>query len=78
MTNQAKIILGILGAAAVGAAVGILMAPDKGSSTRKSIADTAADWADKFGNMLDSGKEKLSKIKGDYKQKANSAASELS
>lgn len=78
MTTQTKIVLGILGAAAVGAVVGILMAPEKGATTRKNIADTAADWADKIGGVLDSGKDKLNKLKGEYKQKANSITSELS
>ncbi len=75
MTTQTKIALGILGAAALGAAIGILLAPDKGSNTRKNIADTACDWADKFGNMIETGKEKLGMMKG---QKANSVTPELS
>ena len=45
MKNQTKILLGIAGAALAGTVIGLLMAPDKGSETRKKIKHTADDWA---------------------------------
>lgn len=59
MTNSNKIILGLLGAAAAGVAIGILLAPDKGGEVRKKIADKASDWASSFGEFLSFGKQKL-------------------
>jgi len=66
MTIRGKIVLGILGAAAAGVVIGLLMAPDKGSETRKLIKRTTGDWADSFANLLKKGKEFT-------KQKFNSA-----
>ena len=37
MTNKSKIILSMMASAAAGAAMGVLMAPGKGSDTRKKI-----------------------------------------
>ena len=39
MTSNTKIILGMLAAAAAGAAIGILLAPEKGSELRRKIKD---------------------------------------
>jgi gas vesicle protein len=57
MTTTTKVILGLVGAAAVGAAVGLLLAPEKGSDLRKNLADQAGKWTDKFGEMWANGKE---------------------
>jgi len=59
MSNPNKIILGLLGAAAVGVAIGILLAPDKGGEVRKKIAEKATDIASRIGELISSGKEKL-------------------
>jgi len=57
MTTSGKIVLGILGAAAAGVVIGLLMAPDKGSETRKLIKRTTDNWADSFSNLLKKGKD---------------------
>ena len=67
--STSKILLSILAGAVAGAAIGILFAPDKGSETRKKIADESQDLADnlksKFKNLVDGVKEKFSSIKSE-------------
>src|ERR1700759_5187998 len=51
MKNEAKIIAALLVGAAAGAALGILLAPDKGAETRKDITDF-------FAELMEDTKEK--------------------
>lgn len=62
MKNKDKILLGILGAAAAGVAIGLLFYTDEGKKTRKKIKNTASDWADSLGSLIESGKENLSDL----------------
>jgi gas vesicle protein len=59
MSNPNKIILGLLGAAAAGVVIGILLAPDKGGEIRKKIADRAGDIATRIGELISTAKEKV-------------------
>lgn len=62
MKNKDKILLGILGAAAAGVAIGLLFYTDEGKKTRRKIKNTASDWADSLGSVIESGKENLSDL----------------
>jgi gas vesicle protein len=61
MTTTTKVILGLVGAAAVGAAVGMLLAPEKGSDLRKNLKDQAGKWSDKLNDMWQNGKRTAEK-----------------
>lgn len=61
MTNV-KVILGALAGLAAGALIGILFAPDKGSDTRKKIANKGEAY-------FDSAKEKISEIFDNFAEK---------
>lgn len=65
MENKtSNIILGLLGATAVGVAIGLLIAPEKGEDMRKKIVDTANDLGSKASDLISTGKEKLTEITG--------------
>jgi gas vesicle protein len=61
MTTTTKVILGLVGAAAVGAAVGMLLAPEKGSDIRKNLKDQAGKLTDKLNEMWQNGKRTAEK-----------------
>ena len=63
MKNK-NLLLGILGGLAIGAVVGILFAPDKGTETRKKIAKKGKDLAKKGNDLKESLKDSASKFAG--------------
>ncbi len=76
MENSSKIILGLLGAAAAGIAIGMLMAPEKGSEIRKKIGEKASDWASRAGDLVTYGKEKFDEVASSVSSKAEGVANE--
>ena len=85
MKTSGKILTAIAAGAAVGAILGVLFAPDKGSSTRTRIMDGADDLAKEFKRKMRSkandlrakaeelenlAEEKLDDLKADAKSKA--------
>lgn len=63
MNNTTKILVAFATGALVGAAVGILFAPDKGSETRKKIGEEGKKIADSMKNKFLAGKEKFDNLK---------------
>lgn len=59
MTQRTKLIVGILGAAAAGVAIGMLLAPDSGSNIRRNIGRTAGSWASSVGDLVSNAKGQL-------------------
>jgi len=64
-----KTLLGFLAGAAVGALAGILLAPDKGSETRKKISKKTSDLGESvkssFDDFIDGVKESYASVKSD-------------
>jgi gas vesicle protein len=65
--NSGKMILGLIAGVSIGAIAGILMAPDKGSATRRKIVDHTNDlramlndWATDFIESLKSADDSMS------------------
>ncbi|HVG43022.1 MAG TPA: YtxH domain-containing protein [Chitinophagaceae bacterium] len=74
MTTKSKIILGLVGAAAAGVVVGLLLAPEKGEEMRSKIKSTAGDWADHLTDLFANAKGEISDLAGKAKKGASDAA----
>lgn len=65
--NNGKLLGAIFLGAAIGGALGILFAPDKGSETRKKISSKGNDITDavkeKFGELVDKFKREVDTVK---------------
>ncbi len=57
--NNSKVFWSILTAAAAGAAIGMLFAPEDGIQTRKKIKKSANDWATDTLDALENAKGKV-------------------
>jgi Gas vesicle protein len=86
--SSGKVLLGVLAGVAIGAALGVLFAPDKGWNTRKRISkkgeDLADDLREKFDEFLDSISVKVDEVKEEVadiskktKPRANAAKKEV-
>lgn len=82
--SSSKTLLGIIAGAAIGAVAGILLAPDKGSETRKKLSSKTGDLADNvknsFGEFIDQVKNSYSKAEGhmeDLEHKTKAKMSEI-
>lgn len=65
--DSTKLVLGVLAGVAVGATLGILFAPDKGSETRRKLAGKGGEYIDqiedKFNDFIDTVTAKLDDLK---------------
>lgn len=86
--DTGKVVLGALAGLATGAVLGILFAPEKGSITRRNIAnkskETAVDLKSKYNSLIDKLSSKLESVKkeglnyyGEGKDLAQSAKKNL-
>lgn len=63
MKTSTKFIIGLAVAAAAGAAIGMLLAPEKGKDLQKKLKDEAEDLLSQFGSILQTGKNAVSQVK---------------
>jgi gas vesicle protein len=65
--SSGKVLLGVVAGVAAGTVLGMLLAPAKGSTTRKRIARTGSDYAeeakDKFNEYIDAVTEEYDTVK---------------
>lgn len=55
MTKNSKIIIGVAAAAAAGAAIGLLFAPEKGTKIREKMREAANDFATDLLDVIQRG-----------------------
>ena len=77
MNSTTKFIVSIVGAAAAGAMLGMLLAPEKGSDLRTKIRNAANDWADQLLDMVNNSREKMGEMKGELKARAQNGLAEV-
>jgi gas vesicle protein len=80
MASTKNVLLGLLTGVAVGAVLGVLFAPDKGTETRKKLAKSGSDFKDKLTEWGKNGMEKFEDIKDEaksYADKGRNKADEL-
>ena len=67
--STGKVILGVLAGLAAGTTIGLLLAPDKGSKTRKKIARKGEDYMEeleeKFNGIVDGMSKKFENMKAE-------------
>ncbi len=78
MTNKSKIILGLVGAAAAGVIVGLVLAPEKGADMRQKLKTTAGEWADHLTDLFADAKGEIQNLKNKGSKMANDAANKYS
>jgi gas vesicle protein len=80
MNDSTKTLLAFIGGTAVGALVGILLAPDKGSQTRKRILSRAKDLAEDLTDTASEGYDRFvnwkDKMTGNVKDDAENMVRE--
>jgi gas vesicle protein len=74
MTSTTKVVLGIVGAAAAGAVIGMLLAPEKGSDIRQRVKDAANDWACQIADLFAEGKSEFNNLKDKATRRAKDFA----
>ena len=74
MNDTTKILVAFAAGAVVGAAVGVLFAPDKGSETRRKIAEEGKKIAGSMKNKFLAGKERFNNLKEEIKEFAQNKA----
>ena len=77
MKTTTQVILGLAAAAAAGAAIGMLFAPEKGKDLQSKIKDGAQDWLDQFSLLLNTGRDVAAQVKAKTQQEIQNFKTEL-
>lgn len=77
MKTSTKFIIGLTVAAAAGAAIGMLLAPEKGKDLQKKLKDEAEDLLGQFGSLVQAGKKAVSHVAETANGEVNRMGSEI-
>ncbi|HYH16911.1 MAG TPA: YtxH domain-containing protein [Flavisolibacter sp.] len=78
MTTRTKWILGIAGAAVAGAAIALLLAPEKGTDLRARITRTTGNWTDQLTDVFANAKGEIQNLAKRGSQAASDTANRYS
>ena len=76
--SNSKVLVGFLAGAAVGGVLGLLLAPDKGSETRRKIIETGNDLGDSIADLGGTVKDKFNEVVDGVKGSFNKTKSSMS
>ena len=71
MKNISKLFFAVLGGIAVGTAIGVLFAPDKGSETRRKLNDQAKKIGEKAKDVFRQGERTREDFKARVKEQVD-------
>ena len=77
MKITTQVILGFAAAAVAGAAIGMLLAPEKGKDLQAKIKDGAQDWLNQFSSLLNTGRDVAAEVKAKTQQEVQNIKAEL-
>jgi gas vesicle protein len=77
MKLTTQVILGFAVAAVAGAAIGMLLAPEKGKDLQNKIKDGAQDWLDQLSSLLNTGRDVADQIRSKAQQEVRNFQAEV-
>ena len=77
MKITTQVILGFAAAAVAGAAIGMLLAPEKGKDLQLKLKDGAQDWLNQFSSLLNTGRDVAAQVKSRTQQEYLNLQTEL-
>ncbi|MGC3943501.1 MAG: YtxH domain-containing protein [Chryseolinea sp.] len=77
MNSTTKFVVGMAAAAAAGAIIGMLLAPEKGKDLQKRLANGTKDWLSELGSLIDMGKDAVTKAKATTETTADEIGAQL-
>jgi gas vesicle protein len=77
MNTTTKFVVGMAAAAAAGAIIGMLFAPEKGKDLQKRLASGTKDWLSELGSLIDMGKDAVAKAKSTAESTADDVSAQL-
>ena len=74
MNNVSKIGVALLAGVAIGAVIGIMLAPEKGAETRSKLKKLLKDWGGKLTDLSEEEADELGKLKDTLKAEMSKKA----
>ncbi len=77
MKISTQIILGFAAAAVAGAAIGMLLAPEKGKDLQLKIKEGTEDWLNQLSSLINTGRDVAAQVKSKTQQEFKNLTAEF-